>query len=148
MAVPYPNPPPVDKGDEPPHDSDMEARVARLEEDMKEVKGILGRLEPMIIRIDERSRTAVTQADLAAVRAEILAANKADITDLKGELAVVKMDMKGELTVSQMDLKGELAVIHAKLSERPTTFTIITWFFGISLGLITAVLSIARYFAH
>lgn len=45
---------PIDGDGGGPHDSGMEARVARLEEDMKEVKQVLGRLEPMLIRMDER----------------------------------------------------------------------------------------------
>ena len=32
----------------------METRVARLEEDMADVKAALGRIEPLLIRIDER----------------------------------------------------------------------------------------------
>ncbi len=32
----------------------MEARVARLEEDMADAKTALGRIEPLLIRIDER----------------------------------------------------------------------------------------------
>jgi hypothetical protein len=47
----------------------MEARVARLEEDMRDVKAILGRLEPMLIRVDEKLTatlpTLATKAELA-----------------------------------------------------------------------------------
>ena len=35
-----------------PHDPGMEMRVSRLEEDMRDVKATLGRLEPGLIRID------------------------------------------------------------------------------------------------
>ena len=58
-----------------PYDPRMEACVARLEEDMREVKGILARIEPMIIRID-----AVIGATLPTL------ATKADIADLRSEL--------------------------------------------------------------
>lgn len=33
----------------------LESRVSRLEQDMHEVRGVLARLEPMIVRIDERT---------------------------------------------------------------------------------------------
>ena len=35
-----------------PYPLAMEDRVARLEEDMRDVKSVLSRLEPMIVRID------------------------------------------------------------------------------------------------
>lgn len=65
----------VEKGGASPYDPRMEARVARLEEDMREVKGILARLEPMIIRID-----AVVSATLPTL------ATKGDLADLRSEL--------------------------------------------------------------
>lgn len=49
-----------------PHDDDMEARVARLEEDMREVKSLLNdKVVPMLVRIDERLNHTATKADLA-----------------------------------------------------------------------------------
>jgi hypothetical protein len=42
----------VDDGGATPYHPRVEARVARLEDDMREVKGILSRLEPVIARID------------------------------------------------------------------------------------------------
>ncbi len=52
---------------EPPHDPWLDARVTRLEEDVGEIKAILRRLEPMIVRTDTRLLEMVTKADLAAV---------------------------------------------------------------------------------
>lgn len=47
----------------------MEARVARLEEDVRDVKAVLARIEPMIIRIDATMTatlpTLATKAELA-----------------------------------------------------------------------------------
>jgi hypothetical protein len=47
----------------------MEARVARLEQDMHEVKALLSRLEPLIVRIDAvigaTLPTLATKAELA-----------------------------------------------------------------------------------
>ena len=65
----------VEKGGASPDDPRMEARVARLEEDMREVKAVLARLEPMIIRID-----AVVSATLPTL------ATKGDLADLRSEL--------------------------------------------------------------
>ena len=52
-----------------PHDPGMEARVTRLEDDVREIKQVLGRLEPMIVRIDATIQatlpTLATKAELA-----------------------------------------------------------------------------------
>jgi hypothetical protein len=64
-----------------PYDPRMEARVARLEEDMRDVKAALVRIEPMIIRIDATMTatlpTLATKAELAELggnlRAELAA---------------------------------------------------------------------------
>lgn len=51
----------------------MEARVARLEQDMREVKAMLWRLEQIIVRID----TVIT-----STRPQL--ATKAELADLRG----------------------------------------------------------------
>ena len=48
-----------------PYDPRMEARVARLEDDMREVKAVLTRIEPLIIRIDATMPHLATKAELA-----------------------------------------------------------------------------------
>ncbi|WP_299437009.1 hypothetical protein [uncultured Rhodospira sp.] len=45
--------------------SDLTRRVETLENDMREVKGILARMEPMLIRMDERMNHLATKAELA-----------------------------------------------------------------------------------
>ena len=56
--------PPLQSGDalathrRPPDPPDMEPRVAALEVDMKDVKAVLARMEPLLIRIDERTSTS------------------------------------------------------------------------------------------
>lgn len=42
-----------------------EARIDRLEDDIREIKGTLARLEPMIIRIDATLPHLATKAELA-----------------------------------------------------------------------------------
>lgn len=60
---------PVDSGGGPPHDSGMEARVARLEDDVKEIKAALGRLEPSLSEMNGFIHATLpalaTRADLA-----------------------------------------------------------------------------------
>lgn len=43
-----------------PHDPGMEARVAAVETDLKEIKGVLVRLEPLLGRMDDRLRKMET----------------------------------------------------------------------------------------
>jgi len=74
----------VDKDGASPYDPRMEARVARLEEDMREVKGILARLEPMIIRID-----AVVSATLPTLATKAELAEKPSKTYMWGILVVL-----------------------------------------------------------
>lgn len=56
-------------GGGPPHDSGMEARVARLENDVKEIKATLGRLEPSLSEMNGFIHATLpalaTKADLA-----------------------------------------------------------------------------------
>jgi hypothetical protein len=53
-----------------------ELRVERVEEDIRDIKAALTRLEPLITRIDERLNTELphlaTKAELADLRAELL----------------------------------------------------------------------------
>jgi hypothetical protein len=65
----------VDNGGATPYRPRVKARGARLEDDMREVKGILSRLEPMIVRID-----AVLGAMLPTL------ATKAELTELRSDL--------------------------------------------------------------
>ena len=57
-----------------PHDPVMEARVARLEEDMSEVKGLLfNQMLPLLHRIDERLNHTANKADLNNMAADLRA---------------------------------------------------------------------------
>lgn len=67
-----------------PYDPRMEARAARLEEDMREVKAVLSRLEPMIIRID-----AVVSATLPTLATKAELAEKPSKTYMWGILVVL-----------------------------------------------------------
>jgi hypothetical protein len=102
-----------------PYDPSMEARVARLEEDMREVKAVLGRLEPIIVRMDSvitaTLPTLATKAELAELR-----------SDLKAEIAGVRSDLNADIAAVRSDLVVQLA-------DKPTK----TYMWGI-LGVLTA----------
>ena len=76
----------VEGGIRPPYDLLMEDRVARLEEDMRDVKSVLSRLEPMIVRIDATLTSTLpnlaTKAEVADLRIEVTK----EIVDLRLEM--------------------------------------------------------------
>ena len=81
----------VAPGGSEPHDPRMEMRVSRLEGDMRDVKAILGRLEPMLIRMDARLEATLphlaTKAEVADVKAAL--ADKPSKTYMWGILGVL-----------------------------------------------------------
>jgi len=81
----------VDIGDPTPYHPRMEARVARLEQDMQEVKAVLGRIEPLIIRIDATMPHLATKAELAVLGSDLRAelADKPSKTYMWGVLGVL-----------------------------------------------------------
>jgi hypothetical protein len=76
---------PVAPSDGGPYDPLMEARVSRLEEDMREVKATLPRMEAAIVRIEATLAATLphlaTKADLAELKAEL----KSDIARLDAD---------------------------------------------------------------
>ncbi len=70
--------------DQPMHDPGMEARVERLEQDSREMKAALGRLEPMIISILAQMTHLATKADLEKLRGDI----DMKMEQLRGEMRV------------------------------------------------------------
>jgi hypothetical protein len=113
----------------------MEERVARLEEDMKDVKSVLSRLEPMIIRIDATLTSTLphlaTRAevgrDIAGLRAEV----GKDIAGLRADVGKDISGLRTEVTKDILDLRTEMSV---KLADIPTR----TYMWGILGVLITA----------
>jgi hypothetical protein len=89
----------LDGGDGGPHDPVMEARVARLEEDMSEVKGLLhNQILPLLHRIDERLNHTASKADLSNMATEL----------------------RAELTEVRIETSTRLMGIQTELAERPT----------------------------
>ncbi len=57
-----------------PDDPGMAARIDRLEDDMREVRAVLGRLEPAIAGITSQMPHLATQAALERVRGDVMTA--------------------------------------------------------------------------
>jgi len=85
----------------PPEDREpltlLEFRVGRLEADMTDVKATLGRLEPLIVRIDEQLRS--TLPHLAT----------------KAEVQTLRADMESRFG----DMEGRFAGMEVKLADKP-----------------------------
>jgi hypothetical protein len=110
----------VEGGIRPPYDLLMEDRVARLEEDMRDVKSVLSRLEPMIVRID---------ATLTSTLPNL--ATKAEIAELRIEVTKEIAEVRTDLTKEIVDLRLEMI---QRFADVPTK----TYLWGILGGLITA----------
>lgn len=109
-----------------PHDPSMEARVGRLEEDMRDVKATLGRLEPLMIRIDAQLQATLphlaTKADLAEVR-----------TELKSDIAGVRTELKSDIAGVRTELKSDIGGLQTAIADKPSR----TYLWGI-LGVLLA----------
>jgi hypothetical protein len=77
----------LDAGGGGPHDPHTEARRGRLGRGVSDIKAILTRLEPMIVRIDAQFPHLATKAEVAELRADI--ADKPSRTYLWGVLAAL-----------------------------------------------------------
>jgi hypothetical protein len=91
----------------------MEDRVERLEGDMRDVKSVLFRLEPMIIRIDATLAATLphlaTRAEVAVLRAEV---NK-DISGLRAEMN----DRFSEVNDKFSEVNDRFSEVNDKFSE-------------------------------
>jgi hypothetical protein len=105
----------------------MEDRVARIEGDVRDVKSLLSRLEPMIIRIDATLTSTLphlaTRAEVTAMRSEI---NK----DISGLRADVNQNISG----LRAEVDQKLSDLNQKLSDLPTRI----YMWGVLGVLITA----------
>jgi hypothetical protein len=134
---------PVEYETSPPYPLPMEDRVARLEEDMRDVKSVLSRLEPMIIRIDVTLASTLphlaTRVEAIAMRSEI---NK-DFADLRGDINKDITGLRGDINKDIRDLRVEvnqrftevnqrLGDVNMRMSDFPTK----TYMWGI-LGVLT-----------
>jgi hypothetical protein len=69
---------------------DVLRRITALESDMKEAKAILGRLEPVIVRIDERTKDMPSAKEFGEVKGRVMQLPTGEaFGELKGKLAQV-----------------------------------------------------------
>jgi len=94
----------------------MDARVSRLEEEMGEVRAILRRIEPLIVRIDAQIPYLATKAEVEGVRRDLSGEIASVRQDLSGEIASVRQDLSGEIASVRQDLSGEIATVRHELS--------------------------------
>jgi hypothetical protein len=101
----------------------MEPRVAHLEEDMRDVKATLARLEPVIVRMDAALTATLphlaTKAELADLRGEVTG----NMADQRGEVTGKIADLRSEVTGKIVDLRSEMtsefSALRGDLAEKP-----------------------------
>jgi ribosomal protein L29 len=125
---------PVAPHDGGPYDPLMEARVSRLEEDMRDVKTRLPPMEEAIVRIEAMLTATLphlaTKADLADLRAEMKADHaglreetKADYaelrTEMKADYAELRTETKADYAELKAELKSDIARLDVALADKP-----------------------------
>ncbi len=114
---------PVAPRDDGPYDPLMEARVSRLEEDMRDVKTTLPRLEAAVIRIETMLAATLphlaTKADLAEVRTEMKADHASLRTELKADYASLKTELKADYAELKTELKSDIARLEVAIADKP-----------------------------
>jgi hypothetical protein len=83
---------------------------------MRDVKGILGRLEPLIVRMDAILPHLATKADLAAVRGDLSSEIERTKGDLSAEIARTRGDLSAEIARTRGDISAEIATINGNLA--------------------------------
>jgi hypothetical protein len=92
-----------------PPQPELEFRVSRLEQDMGDVKSILGQMLPMIVRID---------ATLTATLPHL--ATKAELQSAFGILDGKIGTLDGKITDLRSEMHSELGQLRVELAEKPS----------------------------
>lgn len=105
---------PVERGSPDPYDPGIEPRLSRVEEDMREVKGVLGQIVPLLTRIDATlSSTLPHLATKAELVATTMALSREIRADVSTQLAVLRSEVFGEIGVLKTDLTGVKADLNS-----------------------------------
>ncbi len=99
-----------------PHDPGMDARVSKLEEEMGDVRAILRRLEPMIVRMDAQLPYLATKEDVAALRGDF----STQFATLRGEVTTEIANVRGEVAGEIAKGRGEVTTEIAKVRGEVT----------------------------
>nr|WP_294553541.1 hypothetical protein [uncultured Rhodopila sp.] len=110
-----------------PYDLPVEDRVSQLESDMQEVKSVLSRLEPMIVRID---------ATLTATLPNL--ATKAEVANLRSDMTREISGLRTEIGSLRTDTGKEIAALRTEMIARFADVPTKTYLWGILGVLITA----------
>jgi hypothetical protein len=129
---------PVEPSAPGPVPADLGERVSRLEGDMRDVKGVLSRLEPLIVRMDAALPHLATKADLAEMRGEL----SGEIARVRGDLSAQIVGARGDISVEIARVRGELATeiattrgdLPAALAEKPSK----AYLWGVLTALVAA----------
>ena len=94
-------------------EKELEPRVVRPEDEMRDVKATLARLEPMIVRIDATLTTTLphlaTKAELANLRSE-----------MTGGMAELRSEMTGKIADLRSEMTGGFSALRGDLAEKPS----------------------------
>lgn len=102
----------VDGGGGPPHDSDMERRVASLEAKMDKVQDTLGSIQVTLARMEEKM---VTKDDFSPIRADV-AVVKTSLDAKATSASVAVLDERTNKLASTRGVAGMLALATAALA--------------------------------
>ena len=114
-------------GGEPPHDPGMEARVSALEANFGDVKAVLARIEPMLSRVDDRTRRMET-----------------DLASVDGRLRKIETDTLPKIG-------SDLGRLDGRVSQLPTALTIFVYMGGLltlAIAVIGITLAASKYMGH
>ncbi len=122
---------PVERGSPDPYDPGIEPRLSRLEEAMREVKGVLGQIVPLLTRIDADQHLAASGDEGGACGGDngVVARDQGgtDLTGVKADLNSVKTDVGSvttDLAATKMELGGAILNLRAEmqpgLSDKPS----------------------------
>lgn len=113
----------IDGGGGPPHDSDMEKRVASLEADVRVIRDTLSDIRVQLANIPTKDDVSSVRSDLSPVRADV---------------AAIKATLDGKAPASSV------AEIKGRVDSLPT-MPKITALMGLGITLCTAILGLYHF---
>jgi SMC interacting uncharacterized protein involved in chromosome segregation len=104
-----------------PYDLPMEDRVARLEGDMQDVKSVLSRLEPMIVRIDATLTATLpnlaTKAEVADMRSDLTREISDLRTEMTADISGLRTEMTAEISGLRTEMTADISGLRAEVSR-------------------------------
>jgi len=122
---------PVEPTDHGPYDPRLEVRVTRLEVDMREVKGTLAQMVPVLTRIDATLTSTLphlaTKAELTTAVSEIRSELASAVSSLRSEAARTRSELvtmiaelRTEAANTRSEVVGMIAELRASLADKPS----------------------------